>query len=134
MGLHVKYLLILPFALALWSCSGNPDGPESIRFYVGSSGPQEHSIFLCELDTDALSFTVLDSFSGAPGASYLAPSPGLKSLYAINREISDPDLKHSTVSAFRVDRETLGLELIFTSFKRKKQTLMDSFSIQMLLF
>ncbi len=99
-------------ALMLSSCAGTSQQSESIKFYVGSSGNQQHSIFLCELDTELQKFAVLDSFSGAARASYLAPSPDNKFLYTINQEISDADQKHSSVSSFEVDPETLALKFI----------------------
>jgi 6-phosphogluconolactonase len=107
-----KTAIMFLSTLTLFSCSGASQSPESIKFYVGSSGQQEHSIFLCELDTELQTFAVLDSFAGAAGASYLAPSPDFHIIYAINQERSDPELKHSTVSSFAVDPETLGLRLI----------------------
>ncbi|MCK5067141.1 MAG: lactonase family protein [Bacteroidales bacterium] len=99
-------------ALMLSSCTGTSQQSESIKFYVGSSGNQQHSIFLCELDPELQKFAVLDSFSGAAGASYLAPSPYNKILYTINQEIYDADQKHSSVSSFAVDPETLALKYI----------------------
>jgi 6-phosphogluconolactonase len=99
-------------ALSLISCSGSSQEKESIKFYVGSSGQQEHSIFLCELDAETQKFARLDSFSGAAGASYLAPSNDFTYIYAISKEISDPELKHSSLTSFEVNPETLGLSLI----------------------
>ena len=99
-------------ALTLFSCTGRSQQNESLKFYVGSSGNQDYSIFLCELDTELQKFTVLDSFSGAAGASYLAPAPDFSIIYAINQKISDPELRHSTVSSFEVDPETFGLSVI----------------------
>lgn len=99
-------------ALTVFSCTGNSQQSESLKFYVGSSGNQEHSIFLCELDTESETFAVLDSFSGAAGASYLAPSPDFAMIYAIDQEISDADKRYSTVSSFEVNPETHGLSLI----------------------
>lgn len=99
-------------ALTLFSCTGRSQQNESLKFYVGSSGQQEHSIFLCELDVESHKFVLLDSFAGAAGASYLAPSPDFHSIFAINQEISNPELRLSTVSSFAVDPETLGLSMI----------------------
>lgn len=104
--------ILAGIAFTLVSCSGSSQQNESLKFYVGSSGNQDHSIFLCELDTELQKFTVLDSFSGAAGASYLAPSPDFHIIYTINQEISDPELRHSTVSSFEVAPETLGLSVI----------------------
>jgi len=94
------------------ACSGSSRSDESIRFYVGSSGSQEHSIFLCELETASQTFAVLDSFSGAAGASYLAPSPGFEFLYAINQEPAGPEKKHSSVTSFAVSSGAHGLSVI----------------------
>jgi 6-phosphogluconolactonase len=99
-------------ALILGSCTGESQEPDKLKFYVGSSGSQEHSIFLCELNPETGEFARLDSFAGAKGASYLAPSADFKHLYAINQEQSDPETKHSTVTSFMVSPETLALTLI----------------------
>jgi 6-phosphogluconolactonase len=112
MNFIVKSCIMLLSALTIFSCSGSSQQAEGILFYVGSSGNQEHSIFLCELDAELQKFVVLDSFSGAAGASYLAPSPDFKVLYAINQEISDPEQQHASVSSFAVDSETPGLNII----------------------
>jgi 6-phosphogluconolactonase len=94
------------------ACSGSSGPAENIRFYVGSSGSQEHSIFLCELDTESQTFAVLDSFSGAAGASYLAPSPGFDFLFAISQDLAEPEKKHATVTSFAVSPDTQGLSVI----------------------
>ena len=60
----------------------------------------------------SLTFTVLDSFAGAAGASYLAPSPGFGFLYAINQDLAEPEKKHSSVTSFRVHPESQGLSMI----------------------
>ncbi|MCK4750455.1 MAG: beta-propeller fold lactonase family protein, partial [Bacteroidales bacterium] len=108
----IKIGIMILSASTLFSCTGTSPQSESIKFYVGSSGQQEHSIFLCELDTVLQTFAVLDSFSGAAGASYLASSPDFEIIFAISKEISDPELKHSTLSSLAVDPETLGLSVI----------------------
>ena len=107
-----KTLMIFLSACMLLSCKTEAQKPDGILFYVGSSGSQEHSIYLCELDTESQAFAVLDSFSGAAGASYLAPSPGLDVLYAINQEPAGPENGHSAVTSFLVSPESHGLSLI----------------------
>jgi len=99
-------------ACTLFSCTGTPQQTNGLRFYVGSSGSQEYSIYLCELDTEAQAFAVLDSFSGADGASYLAPSPGFEFLYAINQDPVGPENTYSSVTSFAVSPETHGLSPI----------------------
>jgi 6-phosphogluconolactonase len=77
--------------------------PDKVSFYVGSSdGSLPQSIFLCELDRSSAQVTVVDSFPGSKGSSYLVLSPDKKFLYAIDGTQSDPQLKHSSVSSFRV--------------------------------
>lgn len=91
--------------------SGEPEGP--VRFFVGSSdGSLEHSIFLCEFDPGAGKFSIIDSFAGAVGPSYLAFSPERDYLYAIDDAVSDTILHYQSVSAFAVHRETSLLEFL----------------------
>ena len=104
--------LFTGIAFAFMACGGSSRASESIRFYVGSSGGQEHSIFLCELETASQTFAVLDSFAGASGASYLASSPGFEFLYAINQDLAEPEKKHASVTSFRVGPETRDLSMI----------------------
>jgi len=107
-----KSVIMFLMALILGSCSAESQDSATLKFYVGSSGSQEHSIFLCELNPESMEFVRLDSFAGAKGASYLAPSPDFKYIYAINQEQSDPDTRHSTVTSFGVDPLTRELSLI----------------------
>lgn len=111
-NISAKSVIMLLSTFTLLSCSGLSQSSESILFYVGSSGSQDHSIFLCKLDTETQEFSLLDSFSGAAGASYLALSPDKSKVYAINQDLSDSELKHSTVSSFKVDPESHGLSLV----------------------
>ncbi len=104
-----KSVIMLFLTTSLFSCTGENQESDTLKFFVGSSGQQEHSIYLCELDTESGKFTKLDSFSGAKGASYLTPSPNFNHLYAINQLIFDPETKHSMVTSFQVDPATLGL-------------------------
>ena len=99
--------------LALISCTENSESARNMKFYVGSSnGDLSHSIYLCELNPELGIFAVADSFSGVRGGSYLDLSPEQKYLFAINQEYWDQETRHSTVSSFRVEPGTLGLELI----------------------
>ncbi len=94
--------------LAQVSCSaaGAKETDENIRFYVGSgNGNQEYSIFLCELDPVNLAFSVLDSFAGATGSSYLALSPDGLTLFATSNESIPEDKRHNSVTSFRVNPE-----------------------------
>jgi 6-phosphogluconolactonase len=106
-----KSVFMLVTAFALGSCSGEAQESDTLKFYVGSSGQQEYSIFLCELRPETGEFARLDSFSGAQGASYLAPSPDFNHLYAINQALSNTESRHSTVSSFDVDAVDLGLSV-----------------------
>lgn len=112
------YVLSVIFIMVLTvSCQGTGDGGDipvgPIKFYVGSSnGSLEHSIFLCEFDPGSGKFSVLDSFAGAKGPSYLAFSPGKDFIYSINDAIFDPALKEMSVSAFRVNAEDLSLKYV----------------------
>jgi 6-phosphogluconolactonase len=116
MNLKVKTVIALgTILLSVYACKAPPTDalPGTIRFYVGSSdGKLEYSIFLCQYDPAHDSFAVLDSFAGAKGPSYLDLSPDGKTLYAISNEVSDPEKKQMTVSAFRVNPENQGLVLL----------------------
>ncbi len=97
------------------SCSsaGTKETDESIRFYVGSGdGKQEYSIFLCELDPATMAFSVLDSFAGATGSSYLALSPDGLTLFATSNKSMPDDEGHNSVTSFRVNPDDFTLELV----------------------
>jgi 6-phosphogluconolactonase len=86
------------------------DQGDPVQFYVGSyDGNPEYTIFLCEVDPMSGEFSLIDSFAGAADPSYLALSPGKETLYCIDKRISDPELKHMTVSSFRINPDNLGL-------------------------
>jgi 6-phosphogluconolactonase len=94
-------------------CSGPGAGKKPVRFYVGSSDTSvEHSIYLCEFDPDLARFSVIDSFAGAIGPSYLDFAPGRETLYAIDDAMSDTVTPSMSVTAFTVDRETNRLEFL----------------------
>jgi 6-phosphogluconolactonase len=85
------------------TCTTTPKTPEKIFFYVGSSdGSIERSIFLCELDSTSGQVAIVDSFPGSKGSSYLALSPDIDFLYAIDGTQSDPQMKHNSVASFQV--------------------------------
>jgi len=106
-----RSILILLPGLLVFNCSGGPGQQSKIRFYVGSSdGNLEYPIFLCEMDPGTNQFTVIDSFPGASGPSYLAFSGDKKYLYTINREVSDPAANQNTVTSFRINPENHSLD------------------------
>jgi len=121
---NYKYLVwILLIVVMTFSCQGTGDGgnipEEPIEFYVGSSdGSLEHSIFLCEFDPGSGKFSVLDSFAGAKGPSYLAFSPGKDFIYSIDEAISDPALRERSVSSFRIDPNNHGLKFLNSQSSR----------------
>jgi 6-phosphogluconolactonase len=87
--------------------------PEPILFYVGSSdGNLENPVFLVELDAERERFSVIDSFGGAKGTSYLAASPGKKFLYSIDKTVSDPATGEMSVVAFRAGLHDHRLEYL----------------------
>ncbi len=92
---------------------GERSSRDPIKFYVGSSdGSLTHSIFLCELDPESGKFSILDSFAGAKGPSYLAFSPKKDFIYTINNEISNPGTREMSVSSFSIDPENLRLKFL----------------------
>ena len=99
--------LILVIGLGLvTSYCGSPETQDPIRFYVGSSdGSLEHPVFLCEFDPQREQLTVLDSFAGARGASYLVMSPDRQTLYAIDKTMAE-NQQSMQVTAFTRNRES----------------------------
>ena len=85
---------------------GSPEESNPLRFYVGSSdGSLEYPIFLCEYVPLHQQFSVIDSFAGARGASYLDLSPDGQTLYAIDKTLTG-DQKSMHVTAFTRDPGT----------------------------
>jgi 6-phosphogluconolactonase len=112
-SLSVKTIILSLASMSMLNCSGSLDSEEPIHFYAGSSnGDLSHSIYLCELDVEAETLAVLDSFAGAVGASYLDLSPDGKFLYAINQEPRGNESQFSSVTSFTIDPETLALKPI----------------------
>ena len=108
----LKICLVALTTILSASCDDGLQRSQLINFYVGSSdGKLSHSIFLCKLDPATESFTLVDSFAGARGASYLDLAPGQNYLFAINQETWE-GTRNSTVSSFAVDAATLALEAI----------------------
>jgi 6-phosphogluconolactonase len=112
-SLFVKAGVLMISTFALFGCSGPPEPPGSIKFYVGSSNPNlSRSIFLCELDRANNSFATVDSFAGVRAGSYLALSPEQKFLFAISQEPWSQDAEDCTVASYSVEPGTLALKLI----------------------
>jgi len=108
----MKTLVLLAF-IVLSACSADIEPVNYMEFYVGSSkGSLSHSIYLCKLDPASGSLAVVDSFAGAKGASYLDVSPGKEFLFAINQEVWSTETRHSTVTSFSVEPQTLALNVI----------------------
>lgn len=108
----MKKLVFFAF-IVLAACGADIEPDSGMKFYVGSSkGSLSHSIYLCELGPDGGSLTVVDSFAGARGASYLDLSPGNKYLFAIDQEAWSEESAHSTVASFSVESPGLALKLI----------------------
>jgi 6-phosphogluconolactonase len=114
MGIKTVTMLACFFgAVMALGCKGPKDGAGTIRFYVGSSNSRlKQSIFLCEFDPASEALIVLDSFTGARGASYLDFAPDGKTLYAVNEEGFPGDPGHMSVTSFRIDPETHALTLL----------------------
>jgi 6-phosphogluconolactonase len=103
----------LLFMAACVNTTGVKETTETIRFYVGSGGwEQEYSIYLCELDPANNKFSVLDSFAGATGSSYLDLSPDGTTLFATSNGSVPEDPDHNSVTSFRVNHEDHTLELV----------------------
>ncbi|MGW8316017.1 MAG: lactonase family protein [Bacteroidales bacterium] len=102
------FLLWLLGASIRWlgACSGPTQTASSLKFYVGSSNTSlARSIFLCEFDPQQGTLSVLDSFSGALGPSYLAFSPDHSRLYSIDDTMADSMVNSMQVTSFMVDRD-----------------------------
>jgi len=98
--------------VALYGLFAASPSKNQIKFYVGSSGNQAHAIYLCEMSPQTLEFTLLDSFSGAEGASYLALSPGKEFLFCNSRTPAEPGNHMSAVSSFQIHPRTKQLEFL----------------------
>ena len=108
----LKICLVALTTMVSAGCEEGAGRGKRIKLYVGSSdGKLSHSIFLCELDPAGDAFAVLDSFSGARGASYLDLSPGQEYLFAMNQERWE-GTRNSTVTSFAIEAGTLDLETI----------------------
>jgi len=113
LNVTLRSIFVILSAMLLFSCSGQTDHEESIKFYSGSyNGKLEYSIFLCELYPEKGEFAILDSFAGAKGPSYLAISPDREYLYSINGERLDTDPKHNSVSSFTINKQNNKLEFL----------------------
>lgn len=103
--LSLNVLLVITTLLLTMACAGPKQPPASLRFYVGSSDPSlESSIFLCEFDPQSATISVLDSFPGASGPSYLDLAPDRKVLYSIDKTLADSTATSMQVTSFRVDK------------------------------
>jgi len=100
--------------IQLTACGGpgDPGSSDPLRFYVGSGGNLEYSIFLCELDPVAGAFSVVDSFAGATGSGYLDLSPDGKTLYATSNASIEGDEGHNSVTSFSVNPEDHSLAML----------------------
>ncbi len=114
---RIRILVVLISALLLiqLTACGGPcvtGSSDPVRFYVGSGGNLEYSIFLCELDPADGIFSVVDSFAGANGSGYLDLSPDGSTLYATSRDKADGEEGHNSVTAFKVNKADFSLELL----------------------
>ena len=105
----MKKLVVLA-AIVFTACSADIEPVKQLNFYVGSSnGSLSHSIYLCSLDPASGSLAVVDSFAGAKGASYLDVSPGKEFLFAINQKLWSEESRHSSVTSFALEAQSLDL-------------------------
>lgn len=105
--------MILLLALLAIRCTDRKAGKGNLLFYVGSSDIQlEHPIFLVEMNPERGVFTVVDSFPGAAGPSYLAFPSDRQFLYSIDKRRPDAGSEEMSVSAFRVDPRTGALTML----------------------
>ena len=114
---HVKFsrTTVFLFSLILFAtgCTDQKTGKNQLMFYVGSSDASlNHPIFLCKLDYNTNRISVIDSFAGSRGSSYLALSPDFRFLYAIDQGIWDTATGEQMVSSFRVDPDNYLLEYL----------------------
>jgi len=110
-----KYILggLFTIILLVSSCTALDSEKDHVLFYVGSSDPSlSHPIFLCSLDYQTMQASVVDSFSGSRGSSYLTLSPEHRFLYAIDKSTWDSATGEQTVTAFRVEKDSYELEYL----------------------
>lgn len=111
--LSIKSCLAALAIAVLTSCTGSIEPAHTMKFYVGSSnGNLSHSIYLCELDPQAQSFAVLDSFAGTKAGSYLAVGPDYHNLFAINQAPLNEEEGMASVTSFAIDPADLSLRVI----------------------
>ena len=104
---------LLLIVLLISGCSAPNSSKRHILFYVGSSDPSlSHPIFLCSFDYQAMQASVVDSFSGSRGSSYITLSPEHGFLYAIDKSVWDSAAGEQTISAFRVEKDSYKLEYL----------------------
>ena len=103
---------LLLFMMTACGGSGDTGSSDPLRFYVGSGGNLEYSIFLCELDPVAEAFSVVDSFAGATGSGYLDLSPDGKTLYATSNASIEGDEGLNSVTSFSVNPEDHSLAML----------------------
>ena len=116
---NIVSALSIIFLIILQGCIESGKGKENQLFYVGSSDARtDHSIFLCQLDYGTNIISVIDSFPGSRGSSYLALSPDQKFLYAIDKRIWDSSSREQMVSAYRVHPDSYMLEYLNSQSSR----------------
>ncbi len=94
-------------------CKSPDTEPDQVLFYTGSSnGSISHPISLCKLDYKTFKISVVDSFKGSHGSSYLALSPDRQFMYAIDKTLWDTSSGEQRVSSFRINSASYGLEYL----------------------
>ena len=111
--ISLLWMLGATLVLLTMSCKSSTQPDPAIRFYVGTSDRSlARGIFLCEYDPGMGTMTVLDSFSGASGPSYLDFSPDETRLYSIDNTMADARDNSMRVASFRVSGENHGLSFL----------------------
>lgn len=82
-------------------------------FYVGTfEGRGSEGLYVFEFDRNEESFRHIQTVSGRQGPNFQAVHPGGEYLYSVSDDPVDPEQGESTISAYKIDRETGELTLI----------------------
>jgi 6-phosphogluconolactonase len=88
--------------------------PASKEFiYVGTfEGRDSEGIYVFEFDRETGVLTLVQTVTDRPGPNFQTIHPGARFLYSVSGDPYSDDSKHTTLSAYRIDRETGMLSLI----------------------
>ena len=112
---QLLFLFLLMIVFGMTACGEETDRPERVQsgefIYTGSFSDSE-GINIFGFDRSGSTFSHIGSVMDRTQPNFLAIHPSGNFLYAVSGQRFSDDSNHGTVSAFKVDRETGGLELL----------------------